>query len=146
LRGGKLLQLDKSTSLTSPLKRTNNSNLTLSSASLISQFIMTRTAKAYIRRFGSVCDAQYPVYGENNEEAVHFLLSCPRYAHERWTLARIRQSDISNTKEQKQMRTVSGHLGSESFRLEVRFPDLRDSLDKTCQDWAHTCGCSALHG
>ena len=28
------------------------------------------------------------------------------------------------------MCTVSGHLGSGSFRLEDRFPDLRDSLDK----------------
>ena len=56
-------------------------------ASLIFQL---RTGHAplnnYLHRFKCVDSARCPACGEGRETVEHFLLRCPKYAHERWTL------------------------------------------------------------
>lgn len=43
---------------------------------------------AYLFRFGITESAQCPACGEARETADHFVLRCPKYAHERWALLR----------------------------------------------------------
>ena len=40
----------------------------------------------YLYRFKKVDSARCPACGEQNETVEHFLLLCPKYAHERWPL------------------------------------------------------------
>ena len=42
----------------------------------------------YLHRFEKVDSAQCPACGEERETPEHFILRCPKYAHERWTLLR----------------------------------------------------------
>ena len=43
---------------------------------------------AYLARIGKMTDAQCPACGHSKEDMRHFLIDCPLYAHERWTLYR----------------------------------------------------------
>ena len=40
----------------------------------------------YLKKIGKVDSARCPACGEEDETVEHYLLSCPSYAHERWTL------------------------------------------------------------
>lgn len=45
---------------------------------------------AYLHRFKRSDSASCPACGFHTENAQHFLLDCPAYAHERWALTRKR--------------------------------------------------------
>jgi len=56
-------------------------------ASRIAQLrLMHILLNAYLKRIWRVDNARCPVCGEDEENTKHFLLRCPSYAHERWTL------------------------------------------------------------
>jgi ribonuclease HI len=42
----------------------------------------------YLHRFGKIESARCPACGEARETTEHFILRCPKYAHERWALLR----------------------------------------------------------
>ena len=43
---------------------------------------------AYLHRFKKVDSAQCPACGHPKETPEHYLLRCPKYAHERWPILR----------------------------------------------------------
>jgi hypothetical protein len=56
-------------------------------ASIISQLTISHVPlNAYLARFKKVDNARCPACGVLKEDIVHFLLTCPSYAHERWKL------------------------------------------------------------
>ena len=88
-RGRKMLQIDSSTPSNKFLKAISSTNITRSTASLISQLRLTHIPlNSYLKRFKRVDSASCPACGAEDENIVHFLLFCPAYAHERWALAR----------------------------------------------------------
>ena len=59
------------------------------SASLVFQLRVGHAPlNEYLHRFGKVTSAQCPACGAAKETIEHFLLRCPKYAHERWALFR----------------------------------------------------------
>lgn len=57
------------------------------SASLIFQLRVGHAPlNEYLFKLGKVASAQCPACGEAKETVEHFLLRCPKYAHERWVL------------------------------------------------------------
>jgi len=84
-----MLQIDSSTPSNKFLKAISSTNITRSTASLLSQFRLTHVPlNSYLKRFKRVDSASCPACGADQETIVHFLLFCPAYAHERWALAR----------------------------------------------------------
>jgi len=43
---------------------------------------------SYLHRFGRTDKANCPACGDDEKDIAHFLLSCPKYAYERWALAK----------------------------------------------------------
>jgi len=57
--------------------------------SLVSQLRLTHIPlNSYLERFERADNARCPACGADDETIGRFLLLCPAYAHERWTLAR----------------------------------------------------------
>jgi ribonuclease HI len=86
-RGSKLATLDVTTPSKGFLKRISNAKLDRKAASVISQLIISHVPlNAYLARFKKVDNARCPACGALKEDIVHFLLTCPSYAYERWKL------------------------------------------------------------
>ena len=70
------------------LKAISTAEISHSSASLISQLRINHIPlNSYLKRIKRVNSAQCPTCGADVEDTAHFLLTCPTYAYERWTLA-----------------------------------------------------------
>lgn len=69
------------------LKLTSNHRISRQMASVIFQL---RTGHAplnnYLHRFKKIDSARCPACGDQKETVEHFLLCCPAYAHERWSI------------------------------------------------------------
>jgi len=87
-RGRKMHQIDSSTPSDKFLKAISLTNITPSTASLISQLRLTHIPlNSYLKRFKRADNARCPACRADEETIVHFLLFCPTYAHKRWALA-----------------------------------------------------------
>ena len=90
LRGSKTKMLDSSAPSAKFLKTTSNPKLSCEAASRIAQFRLQHVPlNSYLHCFKRVDKANCPACGADNESIAHFLLFCPSYAHERWSLERI---------------------------------------------------------
>jgi len=89
LRGMKMKMLDNTTPSIKFLKTISNPKLSCEAASRITQLRMQHAPlNSYLYRFKRVDSANCPACGAINEDIAHFLLFCPNYAHECWTLGR----------------------------------------------------------
>jgi hypothetical protein len=89
-RGQAATLIDESTPSSRFLKSISNPKLSREAASQISQLRLKHfPLNRYLKRIRRVDSARCPACGEETESADHFLLRCPSYAHERWTLARL---------------------------------------------------------
>ena len=71
------------------LKTISNPNLTREAASRIAQFRLKHIQlNSYLHRFKRTDKASCPACGAIDESIAHYLLQCPNYAHERWSLVR----------------------------------------------------------
>ena len=67
----------------------SQNELSRQSASRIAQFRLSHApVNHFLKQIGKVDSARCPACGADNETIEHFLLACPNYAHERWTLTR----------------------------------------------------------
>jgi hypothetical protein len=65
-------------------------DLSRNAASTIAQLRITHAPiNSYLKRCKKISSSQCPACGAENESVSHFLLSCPSYAHERWTLHKL---------------------------------------------------------
>ena len=88
-RGRNMLKINNSTPSKKFLGAISTTEITRSSASLISQLRLTHILlNSYLKRFKRTDSARCPACGADEETIIHFLLFCPSYAHERWALAR----------------------------------------------------------
>jgi len=88
-RGRIMVKSNKTTPSNRFLKAISLTNITRSTASLISQLRLTHIPLySYLKRFKRVDSKRCPVCGADEETIEHYLLFCPAYAHERWALAR----------------------------------------------------------
>ena len=88
IRGKAFHRLDKTAPSPSFLKRISNPHLSRKSSSLIAQLAISHVPlNAYLHKFKLVDKPQCPACGAGKEDAEHFLLNCPAYAHERWALS-----------------------------------------------------------
>ncbi len=80
-------KIDDTTPSNKFLKALSNPKLLRSIASTIAQLRMTDIPlDGYLKRIQRVDNARCPACREDKESIEHFLLRCPSYAHERWTL------------------------------------------------------------
>lgn len=86
-RHNKMTAIDPSFPSSKFLKLISNDKLSRMDTSRLCQL---RTGhiplNGYLERIGKVTNASCPACGHPREDARHFLLDCPAYAHERWTL------------------------------------------------------------
>ena len=86
-RAWKLKHIDPSLPSPKFLKLTSNPEISRKGASWLYQI---RTGhfplNAYLHRFKRMESASCPACGHSNETPQHFILDCPAYAHERWSL------------------------------------------------------------
>jgi ribonuclease HI len=88
-RGQKVLKIDKTTPSKNFLKTISNAKLSREAASKLSQLRLTHIPlNSYLYRFKRTDSARCPACGADKEDIDHFLLRCPKYAHERWALAK----------------------------------------------------------
>ena len=88
-KGRKMHQIDNTTPSNKFLKAISTTNITRSTASLISQLRLTHVPlNSYLKRFKRADSARCPACGADEETIEHYLLFCPAYAHERWALVR----------------------------------------------------------
>jgi len=88
-RGMKMKTLDNTTPSIKFLKTISNPKLSCEAASRITQLRMQHAPlNSYLYHFKRVDSANCPACGAIDEDIAHFLLFCPNYAHERWTLGR----------------------------------------------------------
>jgi len=88
-RGMKMKTLDNTTPSVKFLKTISNPKLSHEVASRITQLRMQHAPlNSYLYRFKRVDSANCPACGAIDKDIAHFLLFCPNYAHERWTLGR----------------------------------------------------------
>ena len=108
-RGRKMLKSDSTTPSRKFLEAISTSEITRSSASLISQLRLTHIPlNGYLKRFKRTDSARCPACGADEETITHFLLLCPSYAHERWALAR-------QAKKKKKVMSLDVLLGDSSL-------------------------------
>jgi len=82
--------LDSTTPSVKFLKTISNPKLSREAASRIAQFRLQHAPlNSYLCRFKRVDKANCPACGAVDESIAHFLLFCPSYAHERWSLERL---------------------------------------------------------
>ena len=73
------------------LKYISNENLSRRTASTIFQLRVGHPLlNQYLHRFKKVDNLQCPACGHPKETTKHFLLQCPKYAHERWPILNAR--------------------------------------------------------
>ena len=65
---------------------------------------------AYLHKFKSVDKPQCPACGAGKEDAEHFLLNCPAYAHERWALSQ-------SAKKKKKLLTMESLFGDKDLTI-----------------------------
>ena len=74
------------------LKVISNPNLLHEAASRIAQLCLQHVPlnvlNSYLHRFKRTDKANCPACGVHDKNIVHFLIQCPSYAHERWSLER----------------------------------------------------------
>ena len=89
-RGKVVARINKSTPSSKFLKLISNPKLSRTSASKITQLrLLHFPLNTYLQRICKVDSARCPACRENKESIMHFLLKCPGYAHERWTLTEL---------------------------------------------------------
>ena len=82
----------KATDIISPASKkfillTNDHRISRRMASLLFQLRVGHAPlNGYLNRFKKVDSARCPACGETAETTDHFILRCPKYAHERWAL------------------------------------------------------------
>jgi hypothetical protein len=87
-RGKLMAKIDDSTPSNKFIDAISHSEISRSSASLITQMRINHApVNTYLYRFKKVDNARCPACGRDSEDVPHFLLTCPGYAHERWALA-----------------------------------------------------------
>ena len=88
-RGKKMKKIDKSTPSTKFLKTISKDKLSREAASRIAQLRIGHIPlNSYLYKFKRADKTNCPACGEDYEMPLHFLLSCPIYAFERWALER----------------------------------------------------------
>jgi hypothetical protein len=86
-RGKAALRIDESTPSGKFLKSISNPKLPKAAASKIAQLRLTHIPlNSYLKRIRKIDAARCPACGADEENIEHFLLRCPSYAHERWSL------------------------------------------------------------
>jgi ribonuclease HI len=86
-RGKATTKIDESTPSGKFLKSISNPKLSRVAASRIAQIRLRHfLLNSYLKRINRSDNAWCPACGEDEESIEHFLLRCPSYAHERWTL------------------------------------------------------------
>ena len=86
-RGQAILKMDNRTPSAQLLRSISITDISRRSASLITQMHITHVPlNKFLARINKVDTAQCPACGASSETIAHFLLECPGYAHERWTL------------------------------------------------------------
>ena len=86
-RGQAFLKIDNHTPSAHLLWSTSITDISHRSASLITQLHITHVPlNKFLARINKVDTMQCPACGVSSETVVHFLLECPGYVHERWTL------------------------------------------------------------
>jgi ribonuclease HI/exonuclease III len=87
-RGQLMAKIDASTPSNKFIDAISHSEISRSSASLITQMRINHVpVNTYLFRFKKVDSTRCPACGSDAEDVPHFLLTCPGYAHERWALA-----------------------------------------------------------
>ncbi len=85
--------------------------LSRSVASRITQFRLTHIPlNRYLKRIRRVDNARCPACSKDEKNIEHFLLRCPSYAHERWTLSQ-------HTRKRCEALTLKILLGDPQFTL-----------------------------
>ena len=86
-RGQAILKIDNCTPSAHLLWSTSITDILCRLASLITQLCITHIPlNKFLTRINKVDTAQCPAFGMSSETIAHFLLECPGYMHERWTL------------------------------------------------------------
>jgi ribonuclease HI len=86
-RGKMVATFDKTAPSKKFLQVISEEGVSRNAASCIAQFRLKHApVNHYLKKIGKVDSARCPACGEEDETVEHYLLSCPSYAHERWTL------------------------------------------------------------
>jgi hypothetical protein len=102
-------KIDGTTPSKSFLKAISNADITRSVASIITQLRLAHVPlNSYLKRFKRTDSARCPACGADDETISHYLLYCPSYAYERWTLAR-------KAKKKRKAMTLGTLLGDPSL-------------------------------
>jgi ribonuclease HI len=110
-RGKAVAEIDESTPSSKFLKTISNPKLSRLEASRIAQIRLTHfPLNGYLKRIRKVDSARCPACGIDEETTEHFLLNCPSYAHERWTL-------IQLARKKHEALTLKALLGDPQFTL-----------------------------
>ena len=89
-RYNKIKAIDSSLPSNKFLKLISDDRLSRLNASQICQLRTGHVPlNTYLKRIGRVTGASCPACGHPREDARHFLVDCPSYAHERWPLYRL---------------------------------------------------------
>jgi len=105
------IRTDKSTPSSKFLKLISNPKLSRSTASTIVQFRLTHILlNKYLKRIRMVDSTRCPACREDEESIEHFLLRCPSYAYERWTLTQ-------HARKKRKALTLETILGDPEFIL-----------------------------
>ena len=111
IRGKAFHRLDKTAPSPSFLKRISNPHLSRKSSSLIAQLAISHVPlNAYLHKFKLVDKPQCPACSAGKEDAEHFLLNCPAYAHERWALSQ-------SAKKKKKLLTMESLFGDKDLTI-----------------------------
>ena len=104
------------------LKTISNPNLSREAASRIAQLRLQHIPlNKYLYRFKRINKASCPACGVADETIAHYLLQCPSYMHERWSLERLAQK-------KKKPFTLETMLGDPQFTV-----PLSNYIDGTCR-------------
>jgi len=88
-RGQAAALIDESTPSSKFLKSISNPKLLRQAVSRISQLRLKHIPlNRYLKQICRVNSTSCPACGEDTESTEHFLLRCPNYMHERWSLTR----------------------------------------------------------
>ena len=89
-RGRKMKMLDNTTPSAKFLKTISNPKLSCEAASRIAQLRLQHVPlNSYLHHFKRVDKANCLACGADDKSIAHFLLFCPSYVHERWSLERL---------------------------------------------------------
>ena len=87
MQGRKMAELDNTTPSLKFIDSISSSKLTRHGSSLLSQLRIGHfPLNSYLHKMKRVDSPRCPACGAANETIHHFLITCPSYAHERWSL------------------------------------------------------------